>query len=125
MPQPPGLNPVTVDPASPPLIQLAQAPLLATMEVHILEVERVDVPREVAQQREADVDEEVGAAARDQEDADGREEDGDYDEEEGGDGVGHGCCFVGGVVCLGGVAVWVWRGEVIDPLSVDVFSGLP
>lgn len=51
----------------------------------------MDVAGEVAQEREADVDEEVGAAAGDQEDADGGEEDGDYYDEEGGGCVGHGC----------------------------------
>lgn len=49
--------------------QLAQATLLFAVEVHVFEVEGVDVAREVAEDGQADVDEEVGAAAGDHVDA--------------------------------------------------------
>lgn len=49
--------------------------------------------RDVAQDGETDVDEQIGTAARHQEDADGWAEDGDEDDEEGGGCVRH-CALV-------------------------------
>jgi hypothetical protein len=43
--------------------------LVSTLYVHILDVKGVDVAGEVAEEREEDVDEQVGAAAGDEEDA--------------------------------------------------------
>jgi hypothetical protein len=52
-------------------VQYARAHLVAPLHVHILDVEGVDVAGEVAQKREQNVDEQVGAAAGDEEDTDG------------------------------------------------------
>jgi len=49
--------------------------LLLSVVVLVFDVESVNVSREVAENRERDVDEEIRAAALDEEDADGR----DYD----------------------------------------------
>lgn len=45
--------------------------LIPPLDVHVLEVKGVDVAGEVTEEREQDVDEEVDAAAGDEEDADG------------------------------------------------------
>ena len=49
----------------------------------------MNVPRNYSQQCQADVDEEIGAAARNHEYADGRQEDRDEDYKDGGGGVCH------------------------------------
>lgn len=47
-----------------------RAHLIASLEVHVLDVKGVDVAWEIAQDREEDVDEKVDAAASYEEDAD-------------------------------------------------------
>lgn len=66
---PPILHPLTIHPRRRPRIINPRAHLIPPLHIHILYVERVDVAWEVTQQREKDVDEEVCAAARDEEDA--------------------------------------------------------
>lgn len=56
------------------------AGLVATLEVHVLDVEGVDVAWEVSEEGEEDVDEEVGSTACNEGDADRRQEDGNDDE---------------------------------------------
>ena len=65
------LHILTIHAGRPFLHQPAHFRLAASLEVDILEVEGVDVAGEVAEDGQADVDEEVGAAAGDEEDADG------------------------------------------------------
>ena len=44
---------------------------LSSIKVDVFDIERVDVAWDVTKERQADVDEEVGAAASDHEDANG------------------------------------------------------
>jgi len=53
------------------------------VEVDIFEVESMNVSWDITQETQAKVDEEIGAAAGDDVDADGRQEDGDEDEKDG------------------------------------------
>jgi len=59
--------------------ELAQSTLLASIEIDVFDVEGVDVTRNVAEDGETDVDEQIGAATRDYEDADRWDEEGDED----------------------------------------------
>ena len=81
---PTGLNVIRIDARGALGGKLAQASLLPAIEIDILKVEGVDVTWDVAETCEADVDQEVGAAAGDHVNADGRQEDGYEDDEEGG-----------------------------------------
>lgn len=81
--------------------QLAQSRLLAAVEIDVFEIECMDVAWDVAEQGEADVDEEICATARDHEDADGREEDGDDNDQDGWCCVGHFAMCFRSVVVLG------------------------
>ena len=49
--------------------QLSVSGLFASVKVHVFEVEGMDVAGEIAQQGQAEVDQEIGAAASDHEDA--------------------------------------------------------
>jgi len=69
--------------------ELAKSALLTAVEVNIFDVEGVDVTWNVAEDCEADIDEEVGAAACYHEDAHWGKEDSDEDYEEGGRRVRH------------------------------------
>jgi hypothetical protein len=82
--------------------------ILALVE-DIFEVEGVDVAREETEDGEADVNEEVGAAACDEEDTEGRKEDGDdYNEDCGEHFVDLGVCVL--VVCVGDAVDWAVGG---------------
>ena len=59
--------------------ELAQSTLLASIEIDVFDVEGVDVTWNVAEDGETDVDEQIGAATRDYEDADRWDEEGDED----------------------------------------------
>lgn len=65
------LHAITINARSRFRTEYACARLVASLVVHVFDVESVDVTREVAQYGQEDVDEEVGAAACDEEDADG------------------------------------------------------
>lgn len=52
--------------------QLTMASPVATVKVDILEVEGMNVAGDITEQRQCDVDKQVGAAAGHEEDADGR-----------------------------------------------------
>lgn len=74
--------------------ELAKSALLPPVEVNIFDIEGVDVAWNVAEEREADIDKEVGATACYHEDAHWGEEDSDEDYEEGGRRVRHGGSLV-------------------------------
>jgi len=82
------LNVLAVDAWSALGGQAAHAALIATLKVNVFEVEGVDVAREVAEDGQANVDEEVGATACDHEYTYGWEQDGDEDNENSGDWIG-------------------------------------
>ncbi len=56
-----------------PVVKDALPALLPALIIHVFNVKCMYVARKVAKQGEGDVDEEVGAAASDEEDADGRD----------------------------------------------------
>lgn len=70
--------------------QGAQPGTPAAVKVDVFEVEGVDVTGDVAEEGQADVDQQVGAAAGHHEHAHRREDDGDKDNEDGGHDVRHG-----------------------------------
>jgi hypothetical protein len=59
----------------------ALAGLLSTVEVDVLKIEGVDVTRNIAQEGQANVDEQIHSASRDCPYTDGREEESNEDEE--------------------------------------------
>jgi hypothetical protein len=63
--------------------ELAKSALFPTVKVDVLDVEGVYVTWDVTEDGETDIDQQIGAAARDHEYANGREKDGDDDDKEG------------------------------------------
>jgi hypothetical protein len=68
-----GLNIVAVDAWRRSVVVEALGGLFLSVVINIFQIEGVNMPRKKAKEREADVDEKVGAAARDDVDADGRD----------------------------------------------------
>jgi hypothetical protein len=73
--------------------ELAESALFPAVEEDVLDVEGVDMAWDVAKDCQTDIDEEVGTAARDHENANGRDQDGDEDDKKGGRCVRH-CVLV-------------------------------
>jgi hypothetical protein len=67
--------------------------LFAAVEIDVLDVEGVDVTRDVTEDCETNIDKKVAAAAGDHENTNWREKDGDEDNDEGGRYVRH-CALV-------------------------------
>lgn len=86
------LDAVAVDAGRTRCGEAALACLLPAVIVDVFEIEGVDVARDVAQNGQANVDQEISTTARDDVDADRRAEDGDEDQENGGAGTHFGCC---------------------------------
>lgn len=74
------LNSLTIDARRSLTRQLTHSRFLSAIEIDIFDVEGVDMAWQVTEDGETDVNEEVGAAAGDHKDADGRKEDGDDDD---------------------------------------------
>lgn len=93
------LHPIAVDARRTFSSQRSVTSSSSSVKVYVFDVECVDVARDVAQNCQAYIYEEVHAASRYQEDAHRWDEDGDENDKEGGSGVaGHCGVFVNGLM---------------------------
>jgi hypothetical protein len=69
IPHPPILHLLTIHTRRQSSIIYPRPNLISALHVHVFEIEGVNMPWKIAEEREKEVDEEVGAAAGDEEDA--------------------------------------------------------